>query len=323
MTKLLFILPLLFGLVLAEGPSLEEEMGGGRGHGAEEFPQEEWTGYTPTQQQINIPDPNLPTLGEIEGMNESQLEIQRNRLIQYQSDWGMELSVNEGRTIGNTVRRIDDQLEVIREDPNRYDDRDEREPQQPYFPRTPSRDNEIESLKTQTEGLGFPSYVMEEPIVSSSIERLLRIGIRPRSILDGYTYFLNKERESNPRFSIQGNMGELASFYNRAIPDSGTANQFNQQLDKSWSLLESSTGRRPSIEPPVQTPQPTPPEEPVRETDPSYMGAAHIPAPSPEEMAGGERYIYDAVRGWFENPANRPLDPRDTRGQLPGGIGRP
>ena len=301
------------------GTSLEEEMGGGRGHGAEEYPREQWTGYSSSKQEINIPNPNLPTQGEIEFMNEPQLERQWNRLLQYQTDWGMELSLEDGRKVGATLRSIDDQLEVIREDPNRYD-RDEREPQpipDQYLPRKPSRDNEIASLKIQLEGLGFPSYIMEEPIVDTSIERMLRIGIRPRNIWEGYTYFLNMEREREPRFNInQGNMAKLAQFYNRAIPDASTANEFNQRLDRSWSQLESSTGRRPVLVPPTP-PEATPPEEPLRETDPAFMGASHIPAPSPDEMAGGERLIYEGVRDMFEDPANLPYDPRDTRGQLP------
>jgi len=304
------------------GTSLEEEMGGGRGHGAEEYPREEWTGYSPSKQEINIPNPNLPTTGEIGHMIDPQLQHQRNRLLQYQQDWGMELSLEQGRKIGATLRDIDDQLEEIRSDPNRYE-RDEREPQQPppYITPLPKGDREVDSYVIQVEGLGFPSYVLEEPVVNYSIRKLLGRGIRPRSILEGYTYFLNIERERDARFSIQGNMDKLAQFYNRAIPNAATANEFNHRLDKSWSLLESSTGRRPILVPPTP-PEVSPPEEPMRETDPAFMGASHIPAPSPDEMYGGERLIYEGVRDMFEDPANLPYDPRDTRGQLPQ-TGRP
>ena len=75
----------------------------------------------------------------------------------------------------------------------------------------------------------------------------------------------------------------------------------------------------PAPEIPEEVPEVSPPEteEPMRETDPAFMGASHIPAPSPDEMYAGERFVVGGVQRMFENPSNRPYDPRDTRGQLP------
>ena len=295
---------------IGTGPSLEEEITGTMGRPAEkpeDYKGEEWTGFSPPPQATGPPNPDLPTLGEIELMNEPQLIRQKNRLLQYQQDWGMDLSLEDGRKVGNTLRNIDEQIDTIRDDPNLWEDLDERgqnpsiytNPQ--YITPLPQRDREVDSYVIQTEGLGFPSYVLEEPIVNNSIRKLLGRGIRPQSILDGYRYFLRTEKDKDSRFTIQGNMDKLAKFYTDAIPNAATANAFNQQFDRSWSLLF----RPPEINPygpPEQLHQ-------YRATDPAFMGASHVPAPSPEEQEGGEEF--------FINPAgdaDTELNPQDTRG---------
>lgn len=273
-----------------------------------------WTGFPA----------NLPTLGAIGAMGEQELENQRSRILKYQTDFAAELDLEERGRIGNTLRNIDEQLEIIRENPNIPD-----EDLTSFSGRSGQNvtrsieadDMEITGLKFQAEGMGFPSDVMDDPMVNRSVERLLRMGITPRSLLDGYRYFINMERQQNPRFVIQGNTDRLSHFYNRAIPNSLVADEFNQRLDKSWDLLQSSTGRRPTI--PAPEPPETPPEDRTRSyrgQDASYQAASHVPAPSPDEMRLAGKFVVNKVKDLFEDPANLPYDPRDTRGRLPRNI---
>jgi hypothetical protein len=45
-----------------------------------------------------------------------------------------------------------------------------------------------------------------------------------------------------------------------------------------------------------------------------FMTVSNIPAPTPDEMIGGETFIVNLVKSMFENPNNRPVSPRETRG---------
>ena len=45
-----------------------------------------------------------------------------------------------------------------------------------------------------------------------------------------------------------------------------------------------------------------------------FMTVSNIPAPTPDEMIGGETFIVNLVKSMFENPDNRPVSPRETRG---------
>ena len=47
-----------------------------------------------------------------------------------------------------------------------------------------------------------------------------------------------------------------------------------------------------------------------------FMAVSNIPAPTPDEMRGGETFIFNLVKSMFENPNNRPVDPQDTTSNI-------